>query len=75
MSTIMVFSSGLGIGCSFAESIHRMASLSYLLRYVACSRRSSGYAVASGHVDAMTPISHWAMRTSSSFPIDQEQGC
>jgi hypothetical protein len=46
-----------------------------LLRYVACSRRSLGHAVVFGHVAAMTPMSHWAMCTSSGFPIDQKQGC
>jgi hypothetical protein len=25
-----------------------------------------------GHEDAMTPMSHWAMRTSLGFPTDQE---
>jgi hypothetical protein len=72
MAAIIVFTSGVGIGCSFADSIHRRASLRYLLRYVVCSRRSLGYVVALGHVDAMAPMSHWAMRTSSGFPIDQK---
>ncbi len=75
IAVIIVFTSGVGIGCSFADSIHRSASLRYLLRYVACSRRSLGHVVALGHVDAMMPMSHWAMRTSSGSPIDQEQGC
>jgi hypothetical protein len=75
MAAIIVFTSGVGIGCSFADLIHRSASLRYLLRYIACSRRSLGHAVALGHVDAMMPMSHWAMRTSLGFPVGQEQGC
>jgi hypothetical protein len=34
-----------------------------------------GYAVVLGHVAAMTPMSHWAMRASSGFLIDQNQDC
>lgn len=66
MAAIMVFTSGVGIGCSFADSIHWRASLRYLLRYVAWSRRSLGHEV------AMTLVSHWAVRTNSGFLIDQE---
>jgi hypothetical protein len=43
----MVFTSAGGIGCSFALSIQRRASLevSAEVTYVACSRRSLGHAV------------------------------
>jgi hypothetical protein len=58
MAAIIVFTSGVGISCSFADLIYRRASLRYLLRYVACSRRPLGRVVALGHVDAMTPMSH-----------------
>ena len=74
-AAIIAFTSRVGIGCSFADLIHRRASLRCLLRCVACSWRSLGHTGAVGHIDAMMPMSHWAMRTSSGFPIDQEQGC
>jgi hypothetical protein len=64
MAAIKVFTSGMEIGYAFADSIYRRASLVYL-RYVVCSRRLLGQAVVWGHVDVMTPMSHWPIRTSS----------
>jgi hypothetical protein len=66
----IVFTGWVGIGRSVADSIRRRAYLRYLLGYVTCPRRSLGHAVALGHVDATTPVPHWAMQTNSDFPID-----